>query len=96
MNKAEYDHFHSYQDLKDMMDEKLNERANELLNDMWYEDGSILEAIKEQLGESEEFAAVLKYARQHGSHALLGAVTIELIDHYLWQRAEVLAEDELL
>jgi hypothetical protein len=95
MDKSEYSHFHSFQDRKDALEEKIKARATELLEELWTSDGDILEAIKEGLAESEDYAAMVMYCHRNDSHALLGIITLELIDRYLSDASFEMAEDEL-
>ena len=94
MDKDEYNHLHGYQDIKDAINTKLDARSNELYKTMWTETGSILEALRESVSESEEFADLVKYCRDKERNNLLGAITLELIDLYLSKKADELAEDE--
>ena len=95
MDKDVYNHLHGYQDRKDAFNLKLDALASELYETMWNETGSILEALSESLSESDDYAALVKYCRANESMNLLGVVTLELIDIYLSEKADELAEDEL-
>jgi len=95
MDKIEYNHFHSYQDRKDALEEKLKARASEISEQLWTETGPVLEAIKEDLVESEDYATMVMYCKRNDSHSLLGIITLELIERYLSDNAFIQAEDEL-
>lgn len=95
MDKDEYNHFHSYQDRIDAFDERLTALSVNLHKDMWSNSQSILDAIPEALGESIDYAAIIKYCYKNNSTTLLGAITLELIDLQLSQLSDELAEDKL-
>lgn len=95
MNDDEYSYYHSYQDQKDAFYEKVDELAAHIYNDLWNDEGSILEALKESLSESEDYAGIVIYSEAAGNPGLLGTITLEIIDKYLSERADELAEDQL-
>ena len=96
MDKNEHNHFHGYQDQKDAFNEKLDALATPLYMDMWSSSRSISEAVSETLAESVDYAAIVKYCHENNSATMLGAVTLELIDIYLSELADELAENELI
>jgi len=95
MNDDEYSHYHSYQDQKDAFYAKVDELAARIYNDLWLDEGSILEAIKESLSESEYFADLVIYCEEVNNPQLLGMIALEIIDKYLSEQADELAEDQL-
>ena len=96
MDKDEHSHLHGYQDQKDEFNEKLDALATRLYKDMWSNSKSISGAISETLAESMDYAAIIKYCHKNNSTTLLGAVTLELIDLYLSELADELAESEII
>ena len=95
MDKNEYDHFHGYQDRKDALEDRINVRSLEIFEDLWDSNAAIMEALKESLSESDDYAALVKYCRRGDAMKLLGIITHELIDIYLSEQADQLAEDEI-
>lgn len=95
MNKDEYNHFHGYQDKKDALDQQINIKADLIYQSLWRDTGSIMEALSESLAESEDYAAIIQYCHRNNNETILGAVTLELIDVYLSNSADELAEEEL-
>lgn len=95
MNKDEYNHFHGYQDKKDALDHQINNKADLIYQSLWSSTGSIMEALSESLSESADYAAIIQYCHRNNNETILGAVTLELIDVYLSNSADELAEEEL-
>jgi len=95
MDKDEYSHLHGYEDAKEAFNEKLDARADTLYQDMWDTQGSVLEAFTESLAQSSDYATMVMYCNQHNNPTLLGSITLELIDVYLSEKADEMAEDEL-
>ena len=93
MNKGEYNHYHSYQDQKDVFNERLSRLSAEILNDLWSDCSSIQEALTESLAESDDYSAIIKYCHNNNSTSLLGEITMELIGVYLTKLADELAEE---
>lgn len=95
MNKDEYTHFHGYQDKKDALDHEIDNKADLIYRELWTSNGSILNALSDSLSESDDYAAIVRYCHRNNNETILGAVTLELIDVYLSNSADELAEDEL-
>lgn len=95
MDKIEYNHYHSYQDMKDEFNEHLNQLSVEIFNDLWTNPSSIQEALADSLAESNDYAAIIRYCYNNNSASLLGEITLELISLYLTELADELAEEKL-
>lgn len=95
MNKDEYNHYHSYQDMKDEFNDHLSQLSIEIFNDLWADSSAIQEALADSLAESNDYAAVVRYCYNNNSASLLGEITVELISLYLTELADELAEAKL-
>lgn len=95
MNNAEYNHLHKYQDMKDEQQEKINALAETLRQEYWQDDGVLLEAIKEGLGEDNTYIHLAKKLIKKSDHMGFANLTITLMNKYLQERALVDAENEI-
>jgi len=95
MNKDEYNYLHGYQDKKDELDQRINDKADLIYHELWESTDSIIEALSDSLSESESYAAIVQYCQQNKCEVLLGSVTLELVGLHLSRCALEIAEDEL-
>ena len=95
MNDAEYNHLHRYQDIKDAHQEKIGFRAEALRKEYWWDEGMLLEAIKEGLGEDVTYVHLAKKLIRQKDHIAFSIMTIDLLDKYLHEQAIEAAENEL-
>lgn len=95
MDKDEYNHFHGYQDVKDKHNENLRNRADSILDELWLNPGEVQNGVIESLCESDDYVAMLIYARKHKSTTLLGEMTLAIVEKQLYDWAMIEAEDSL-
>lgn len=81
--------------MKDEQQEKIDERAEELHQEYWWDDGILLEAFSESLGEDPTYIHLAKKLIKKSDHIGFANLTITLIDKYLQERALEDAENEI-
>lgn len=95
MNKAEYNHYHGYQDAKDALNDRIQARVMEIQADYWYQPGMVAEAISEHIANNESFIALVLHLRTKNDFTAIGQLLIDTIDDYLADRADQEATDEI-
>lgn len=94
MNKAEYDHYHGYEDIRDKMNEDMDAMANELLEKMLQDPDEVAEAIGEIAYDYDFVNYIVECMKGKDYQAIGNALVIE-IDKFLASRADEITTDEV-